>query len=242
MIVEDELPAASELEHLLARWPRIAVTHVVHHGQDALRLLDESTVDVVFLDVEMPGLSGFEVAEEIRVKPSPPEIVFVTAFDRYAIDAFTVRAADYLLKPIDPARLAETVERLVGAADRVPVLRAPPEGGAAPLLSVPAGGRFVPLYPENIVFATAERRGTTLVTDQGEFHVAEPFGLIVDLMQKDDRFYRSHRSFVVNMHRVVSVHISRYGTYDLCVECTERTVPVSRGSAPDFRKRMKISR
>src|SRR3977135_135581 len=110
LIVDDEGPARSELRYLLASHPEVEVVGEAESAAEALDLSRELEHDVVFLDVEMPGLTGVGAAPLARERPDPPAVVFVTAHERYAIDAFAVEAFDYLLKPVDPDRLPPPVE------------------------------------------------------------------------------------------------------------------------------------
>src|SRR4030088_270040 len=112
LIVDDEGPGRSEPPYLLASHPEVEVVCEAESAAEALDLSRELEHDVVFLDVEMPGLTGLEAAPLVRERAAPPAVVFVTAHERYAIDAFAVEAFDYLLKPVDPDRLARVVERL----------------------------------------------------------------------------------------------------------------------------------
>ena len=112
LIVDDEGPARSELRYLLAAHPEVSVVGEAAGAAEALDLARDLAYDVVFLDVEMPGLTGIEAAPLVRERRDPPAVVFVTAHERYAVDAFAIEAFDYLLKPVDPDRLARVVERL----------------------------------------------------------------------------------------------------------------------------------
>src|SRR5258705_10859967 len=134
LLVDDEAPARSELRFLLGLHPQVDVVGEAASAAEALDLSRDLEHDVVFLDVEMPGLTGLEAAPLVRERTDPPAVVFVTAHERYAIDAFAVEAFDYLLKPVDPHRLARVVERLerrsaehAASVEKLPVVAA---GGA----------------------------------------------------------------------------------------------------------------
>ena len=113
LVVDDELPALSDLGYLLARDDRILEVLTASSGTEALRLLDERHVDVVFSDISMPGLDGMALARVISRFAERPQIVFVTAHDEHAVDAFALAATDYVMKPVRPERLAEAVRRVV---------------------------------------------------------------------------------------------------------------------------------
>src|SRR6266566_8556039 len=131
LIVDDEAPARSELRYLLAAHPEVSVVGEAAAAAEALELARDLAYDVVFLDVEIPGLTGIEVAPLVRERRNPPAVVFVTAHERYAVDAFAIEALDYLLKPVDPDRLARVVERLRERTSEsvLPVEKLPVVGG-----------------------------------------------------------------------------------------------------------------
>src|SRR5262245_25716194 len=112
LVVDDEQLAREELCFLLGETGTVEIAGQASDGVGALRLAGELKPDVVFLDVQMPGLTGFEVARRLLLTDTPPELVFVTAFDQHAIDAFSVNAVDYVLKPVDAERLSQTLDRL----------------------------------------------------------------------------------------------------------------------------------
>src|ERR687891_2238413 len=112
VLVDDEQLARDELGYLLGQVGGVEVIGQADNGIEALTTIDRLQPDVVFLDVQMPGLTGFEVARHMVDTRSPSHIIFVTAFDQHAIEAFEVNAVDYLLKPVDPARLEVAVDRV----------------------------------------------------------------------------------------------------------------------------------
>jgi DNA-binding LytR/AlgR family response regulator len=111
VVVDDEQLAREELIYMLEQMPNLEVIGQAGNGLEAIGVVERVSPDVLFLDVQMPGLNGFEVANRLIQNGTPPSIVFVTAFDRHAIEAFDVNAVDYLLKPVEAARLEKAVER-----------------------------------------------------------------------------------------------------------------------------------
>jgi DNA-binding LytR/AlgR family response regulator len=143
LVVDDEPPALSELTYLLERDGRFSAVLAVGSGTDALRALEAGPVDVVFSDISMPGLDGMELARVIARFADRPQIVFVTAHDEHAVDAFAVHATDYVMKPVSAARLAQAVDRVV--AGMPPAGHAQDEGSGRPAATretppAPAGG------------------------------------------------------------------------------------------------------
>src|SRR5581483_9876381 len=142
LIVDDEAPARSELRYLLAAHPEVEVVGEAAAADEALHLVQEARPDVLFLDVEMPGASGLEAAALVADRHAAPAIVFVTAHERYAVDAFAVEAFDYLVKPVEPERLARVVDRLKqarrGTSEPVEKIAVVSAGGAQTLLDFDA--------------------------------------------------------------------------------------------------------
>src|SRR5919107_4718280 len=116
LVVDDEAPALDELVFLLGRDPRIGSVVPASSAAEALRVLQEESVDAVFTDIRMPGLTGIDLARVLSRFRTPPPVVFITAYDEHAVDAFELDAVDYLLKPVRDERLAESVRRVVEAA------------------------------------------------------------------------------------------------------------------------------
>ncbi|GGK72572.1 LytR/AlgR family response regulator transcription factor [Ornithinimicrobium pekingense] len=134
LVVDDEPPALSELAYLLEQDGRFSAVVAVGSGTDALRALEAGPVDVVFSDISMPGLDGMELARVIARFADRPQIIFVTAHDEHAVDAFEVHATDYVMKPVSAARLAQAVDRVVAGMPR-----AGAEGPGAPPGAPPGG-------------------------------------------------------------------------------------------------------
>src|SRR5690349_16584059 len=118
LVVDDEAPALDELRYLLEQDPRIGEVLTSDAATEGLRILQATDVDVVFLDIQMPGLTGLELAQVLGRFRTPPQVVFVTAHEQHAVEAFDVHAVDYVLKPVRAERLAEAVRRVVGAEPR----------------------------------------------------------------------------------------------------------------------------
>jgi two-component system LytT family response regulator len=202
VLVDDEPLARKRLRRLLAAHADVEICGEAGDGASAVGLIETSTPDLVFLDVQMPGLSGFDVLARLRDRP---RVIFVTAHDEFAVRAFEEQALDYLLKPVEPARLAralarvsagtparsdERLERLLQAMDRA---AAPPQR-----IAVRRGVKVVLVEPSAIVFCRAEDKYTVLYTADGE-HVVDQ--TIEQLQQTLDPavFLRIHRSAIVNL-------------------------------------------
>jgi DNA-binding LytR/AlgR family response regulator len=200
LVVDDELPALAELRWLLERDERIETVMTSDSATEALRILQERGVDAVFLDIRMPGLTGVDLARVLSRFKEPPPVVFVTAYDDHAVDAFELGAVDYVLKPVRDDRLAEAVRRVVGART----------GGSAPThdddIAVELGGvtRFVPR--SSVGYVEAQGDYARLHTPSGSHLVRVPLTTLEETW-KDAGFVRIHRSLLVALQHVKEVRM-----------------------------------
>src|SRR5581483_11407609 len=196
LIVDDEAPARSELRYLLAAHPEVEVVGEAAAADEALHLVQEARPDVLFLDVEMPGASGLEAAALVADRHAAPAIVFVTAHERYAVDAFAVEAFDYLLKPVDPDRLERLVERLL---DRSVESTVPVEKVAV----VAAGGTKL-LDRSEIHYVQADGDYSRVHTYDRSYLCTTALGELEERLAAAG-FARVHRSHLVNLAKVAAV-------------------------------------
>ncbi len=230
LLVDDEAPARSELRYLLADEAGVDVVGEAAGAQEALDLARALAPDVVFLDVEMPGLSGVEAAPLVRERADPPAVVFVTAHERYAVDAFAVEAFDYLLKPVDPDRLARVVERLrersvenVLPVERVPV--------------VSAGGTELLDY-DQVHYAQADGDYSRVHTYDRSYLCTASLGELEEKLPPS-RFVRIHRSYLVNLGKVAGVRRTSPERLRLQLADAQKTeLDVARRQARQLRERL----
>lgn len=199
LVVDDERPALDELAWLLERDERIGDVLSTDSGAEALRLLREQEIDAVFLDIRMPGLSGLDLARVLSRFPVPPPVVFVTAHDDHAVDAFELHAVDYVLKPVRDDRLAEAVRRVVEATGSA----GEPEDDT---IAVELGGvtRFV--SRSNVRYAEASGDYARLHTAQDSHLVRVPLTTLEE-QWRDAGFVRIHRSLLVSLVHVEEVRM-----------------------------------
>ena len=218
LVAEDEsLLRRSLVEHLARAWPELRVVAECEDGASAVEALAELEPDVAFLDIRMPGLTGLEVAAAAGEASPRTRIVFVTAYDQYAIDAFERGAVDYLLKPIRPERLAATVERLqrsaggTQAAELMEILervgsKLSGTDGPPPLtwLTASAGKETRLVLVDEVCYFRADNKYTTVVTAEGEALLRTP---IKDLLAVLDpaTFKQIHRSTIVNLKAIAGI-------------------------------------
>ena len=203
VLVDDEPLARTRLRRLLLDHGGIEIAGEAGDGETACRMIDELRPDLVFLDVQMPGLSGFDVLARLRERPA---VIFVTAHDEFAVRAFEEQALDYLLKPVEPARLKRALARTAtesrasaGTDDRLDrLLQAIDRSKAPQRIAVRRGAKVLLVEPAAIVFCRAEDKYTVLYTAEGE-HVVDR--TIEELERSLDpaTFVRIHRSAIVNL-------------------------------------------
>jgi len=203
LVVDDEKPALDELAYLLAAEPRVTDVVTSASATDALRILQEGAVDAVFLDIQMPGLTGLELAQVLSRFRSPPPVVFVTAHEQHAVEAFDLHAVDYVLKPVRADRLAEAVRRVVRAV----------EGGGE---SAPARDDAQVAVERGGVTRFINRCDITHVEAQGDYarlHTATESHLVRSPLTTLEEewasagFVRIHRSLLVSLSHVAEVRM-----------------------------------
>ena len=249
VVVDDEQLACDELAFLLRDFPEVEVIARGSNGLEAVDLIQRMEPELVFLDVNMPGLDGLGVVRRLREKDLElPHFIFVTAYDQFAVEAFRLEAMDYLLKPVERGRLAETIERARRAIQekRSPE---PPTGGAkaAPAaaprtkLLVRANSRNFIVDANDVIYATIDNGLITLVATNLEGH--SNYRTIEDLQANLDRdmFWRVHRSFLVNINRIKEVVPWFKSSYQLRMDDKKHTeVPVSRVQTRRLRELFKL--
>ena len=215
LVVDDERPALDELAFLLERDPRVGEVLTSDSATEGLRILQELDVDVVFLDIQMPGLTGLELAQVLARFRTPPPVVFVTAHEGHAVDAFDLRAVDYVLKPVRADRLAEAVRRVVDGGERA----APSQDSQIP---VERGGvtRFV--SRSDITHVEAQGDYARLHTATGSHLVRTPLVTLAEEWAAAG-FVRIHRSLLVSLAHVGEVRMDS-GRCTVLVSGTELVV------------------
>jgi two-component system LytT family response regulator/two-component system response regulator LytT len=248
VVVDDESLACDELAYLLRDYPEIEVIARASNGLEAVDLIRKLEPELVFLDVNMPGLDGLGVVRRLRDNDVElPHFIFVTAYDQYAVEAFRLEAMDYLLKPVDKARLAETVERARRAIQEKKAPEPPPAARNAPgavprtKLLVRANNRNFIVDAGDVIYATIDDGLITLVATNIEGH--SNYRTIEDLQANLDRdmFWRVHRSFLVNINRIKEVVPWFKSSYQLRMDDKKHTeVPVSRVQTRRLRELFKL--
>ena len=255
VIVDDERPARNELCFLLEQLDDTEVIGQASNGVDAMQLIREQLPDLVFLDIQMPGRTGFEVARELLVRDVDTQIVFVTAYDQYAIDAFEVNAIDYLLKPVEAERLAQSVDRVRQrmTSDRYTtsgvddqqlerVLRQVSQRRTRrERIALKVGERFQLIPSGDIIYASLVDDVITVVA--GGLTGTSNFRTLDELQSHLDPeiFWRVHRSHLVNINKVKEIMPWFSRNYILKMKDVKGTeIPVSRAQTKRLREYLSL--
>lgn len=233
LVIEDEPSTRDELVDLLAEFPRFDEVTAADSGEEAVRLLGTTSFDAVFLDISMPGLGGMEVARVVSMLSAPPAIVFVTASESHAIEAFGIGAVDYLLKPVRPERLAESVSRIGGA--RGPGAHSGQPRDDLSVVKIENGRRTVFVRRDEVQFVEAHG-------DYVRLHTADDSHLIrLSLSHLEEvwgaaGFVRVHRGFLVSVGWVHDLRVTSSSGLVACTPAGE--VPVSRRHARGLKEQL----
>ena len=248
ILVDDEQLACEELAYLLKEFPDIEVLATGRNGLEAVKLVEELEPDLVFLDVQMPGLDGLGVIQKLREKNIPlPHFILATAYDQYALQAFRWEALDYLLKPVEKERLAVSIERARKAiAEKSKMAEtsatpAPKPGPQRTKLLVKNNNRNFIVDAQDVIYATIDDGLITVVATNVE---GESNYRTIEELQSNldgDTFWRVHRSFLVNIHRIKEVIPWFKSSFQLRMDDKRHTeIPVSRVQTKRLRALLKL--
>jgi DNA-binding LytR/AlgR family response regulator len=233
VIAEDEPLLRAELRESLTKlWPELRVCAEVEDGVEALHAIEQHAPEILFLDIQMPGLSGLDVA---RQAGSRCHVVFVTAYDKYAVAAFEQGAVDYVMKPFSAARLATTIGRLKAKAGSTPanlegllqsLVKANASRGYLRWITASQGQELRLITVEEICYFQADNKYTLVVTAQQESLIRRP---IKELVHELDpaMFWQIHRGTVINVNAIAGVHRDIGGQLRVKLKERKETLPVS---------------
>jgi DNA-binding LytR/AlgR family response regulator len=243
ILAEDEPLIRREIRDTLGElWPELAVLAEVGDGVEALAAIERCRPDVVFLDIQMPGLDGLTVAQRLNGRA---HVAFITAFDKYALAAFEQGALDYVLKPISTERMRLTVERLRARLSEPPadlshiaeLLRdmAPPVSKYMKWLTVPHGAELRVVAVAEISYLRADTKYTTVVTPAGSFLMSSSLRQMREKLDPQ-MFWQIHRSVVVNVGAIDTIYRTFRGRLEMKLKGREELLPVSAAHAHLFRE------
>ena len=258
VVVDDEEPARNELCFQLEQIDEVKIIGEAADGIQALQLIESLKPDLALLDIRMPGLTGFEVARNLIKKKTESQLVFVTAYDHYAIEAFEINAVDYLLKPVEPLRLQHTLERVRNRQhsdsldnpspkpftakdlERISEFMDKRHSRPSPI-AVKVGGKLVLVESEDIIFISLDNETIKVVTR--DLRGFSNYRTLDELQSKLDPsvFWRVHRSHIANIHKIKEIVPRLSRNYVLKMTDKKRTqIPVSRTQTKRLREFLKL--
>jgi len=242
LIVDDEAPARARLRQLLGAYPDVEIAGEAETGVEAMEQASRANLDLLLLDIQMPGCSGIDVAACL---PDPrPHIVFCTAFDQHAVDAFELHAVDYLLKPISRARLAQALDRVrylsSGSAQRAAPESRPVPAAVRPKRFLVKNGPSYVVAPESrVLFFESEGGLTRMVSETGQYWMDPTLNELEERLDPA-RYFRISRAALVSLNAVAEVHPITGGSGEVVVK-NGRRLEVSRRRFQDFLKALAAS-
>jgi DNA-binding LytR/AlgR family response regulator len=242
LLAEDEPLLRQQLRERIGRlWPELAVVAEAEDGVSALQQLERTRPDVVFLDIHMPGASGLEVARRAQC-----HVVFVTAFDRYAVDAFEKGAVDYLVKPVSEARFASMIERLKqriagppadleALLEQLALNLKPAQPEFLRWIKASHGNNLKMILVDDIVYFQSDEKYTRVVTQDGESLIKKPIKELIDELDPA-QFWQIHRSTLVNAGRIAGVTRDLSGRHHVTLKGVPARLEVSRSYTHLFKQ------
>lgn len=250
IVVDDEVPAREELIYILQNFEDIEIIGQASHGIEALELNRKLKPDLIFLDIQMPKISGIDVARKILQEPNIPLIIFVTAYEEHALEAFEVNAIDYILKPISIERLSKSMNKIInninmgksdylGKIDKLIKTLKEREPENPIRISVSDNGKIIPLDTKEIIYATIEDKNTVIFSKKGKFETNYTLGELADKLGKES-FFRSHKSYLINLDLIEVIEPWFNSTFNLKLKDIVDKIPVSRSQSKEFKSIMNI--
>lgn len=239
LVVDDEPPIRAELKYLLKLDGRVGTIDEAGGASEAVEKILANQPDVLFLDIQMPGTSGVKLADTLSNLKRPPALVFVTAFSEYAAEAFELDAVDYVLKPVELARLEKALDKVEASltARRQPASSA----GTIPRIQVERNGTRSYIPVGDVSYFEARADYSMAHTASGTFLVNDSISVLEQRFEQEG-FLRVHRSYLVNIDDVRDIEVAKpSGLIQLTLDCVEEHIPVSRRRAADVKKRLGLA-
>ncbi|MEE8108494.1 MAG: LytTR family DNA-binding domain-containing protein [Gammaproteobacteria bacterium] len=238
LVVDDEAPARERLKRLIEEQDEWQVVAEAANGREALERADATQPDLVLLDIRMPGMDGIETARHLAQMDEPPAVIFTTAFNEYAVEAFEASAVGYVLKPVRRERLAEALQRASRLTrPQLASLASREQHQARKHISARVRGelRLVPV--RDVLYFHADQKYVTVRHHDGELLIDEPIKELED--EFADAFVRVHRSMLVSVAHIEALAKDAEGHYEIRLKGLEERFPVSRRLAPAVVRRLK---
>ena len=240
IVIDDEKPAVDEMVYLLSEFDDVEIVATFTDCMAFIASIEKFEHHIIFLDINMPKISGLLIADHIIKNNIPIRIVFVTAYDTYAIKAFEVNAVDYLLKPVEKERLKQTIHRLSESVYEISHIKEVVKDFKRnqQVMSLYRDGILKPIKYEDISLIYFEDRTTHFITKHGDYTCKKNLSELEELLS--DNFFRCHRAYILNLDCISTIEPWFNNTFMVTVRDYKDQVPISRGNVNAFKEKMHI--
>ena len=239
IIVDDEYPARKELRYFIENYTDMNIMGEFDNGLDVLNFIQENTLDAIFLDINIPKLDGMLLAKTIDKFEKRPKIIFITAYDNYAVEAFDLEIFDYILKPYSDERIISMLHRLKDTSDKKNNEDKAEYQKMRNKISLWKDDKIHIVDVNDIYYCEARERYTHIFTKDEEYEIREGISEVEKTINHNI-FFRSHRSYLVNLEKIEEIIPWFNNTYKLKLDDINSEIPVSRSKIKDFRIIMNI--
>jgi DNA-binding LytR/AlgR family response regulator len=240
IIIDDEALILDNLRYIFDQLPDTTLIGAYQEPAQALKEYPNLQPDVVIVDINMPSMNGLEFAEQLQQLDSRSNIIFLTAYESYAVDAFAVHAVDYILKPVTTSKLKKSLERIQGKENAHTEELQMTEGNGRPL-KIPGlrNNRIHLLNPDDVLYIEVNQRNVSCSTGNEIYQLKHNISYWEDLLCGKG-WFRCHRCFLLNMNQVAEVSLMFNNTYDVHLHGCDTVIPVSRTYASEFKKYLNL--
>ena len=237
IIVEDEFLAKEELKYFIKNYSSIEIVDEFEDGIEVLKFIQQNEVDVIFLDINIPSLDGVLLAKNISKFSKKPYIVFITAYKEHAVEAFEVEAFDYILKPYHESRIISMLKKLEMSYNQQK--DNPHKNSITNKINLWKNEKIIVVDLDDIYYCIARERVTYVSTKDEEYSVNVSISEFYNSLPKD-KFFRCHRSYIVNITKIREIIPWFNNTYNLRLQDIDYEIPVSRSNLKEFKQLMNI--
>ena len=239
IIVDDEYPARKELRYFIENYTDMNIMGEFDNGLDVLNFIQENTLDAIFLDINIPKLDGMLLAKTIDKFEKRPKIIFITAYDNYAVEAFNLKIFDYILKPYSDERIISMLHRLKNTSDKKNNEDKAEYQKVSNKISLWKNGKIHIVDVNDIYYCEARERYTHIFTKDEDYEIREGISEVEKTINHNS-FFRSHRSYLVNLEKIEEIIPWFNNTYILKLNKGKYEITVSRSRVKLFRQLMNI--
>ena len=240
VLVDDEPLAIQELEYILSKVSYVEIVRTFTNALEALAFIQMEEPDVVFMDIDMPQMSGIQLTEKLKTEGVKTKVIYATAYDTFAIKAFDQSAIDYLLKPYDAERIYAALLKIKNLVSATSIEKQNNASKSIERLSVWIGEKMILIHIDEIVLCAIENNRTTIQTEKATYEINESLASLESKLPQD-KFIRTHRAYIVNLTKIREISPYFNNTLVLRLESCKDEIPVSRSYLKTFKAALNIN-